>query len=138
VEEAAGALLNIALVHNARHEVELAIETGRQAAATFERLGLPSGQASAYGNLADFYLGAGRPDEALEWATRSRDLSRRIGLAFIEAVAVLTMAEVSIALERRDDAQQLAEQSRAMFVELAATEMIEYAERVANEALLAS
>jgi adenylate cyclase len=135
VEEAAGSLLNLALVHKAQQQTALAIEVVRQAAGTFERLGHPSGQASAYSNLADFLLGAGEPDEALAWAERSRAVSQRIGNALVEAVAVLTMAEIHIALEQRARAHELAEESREMFIGLAATELIEYAERVSRESL---
>ncbi|MGZ6826145.1 MAG: tetratricopeptide repeat protein, partial [Mycobacteriales bacterium] len=138
VEEAAGALLNLALVHSTLGDLAEAIAVGRRAAAAFERLGVPSGQAAAYGNLADFVLQAGEPDEALVWAERSRDVARRIGLAFVEAVAVLTLAEINLALGQHRQARELAEQSRLMFVDLAATEMIEYAERVAGSALVAS
>jgi tetratricopeptide (TPR) repeat protein len=138
VEESAGSLINLGLVHSELGESAAAEEVTRSAAQRFERLGHGSGRAICYGNLADFVLSRGDVDEARAWAERSLAVSRAIGHRRQAAVAQLTLAEIAVTAGRPGEALQLLPEARRVFEEFAAEHMVEYCDAVQSTAQTAA
>ena len=115
VEELAGALLNLGMVHLVRGELEEGIGCDRRAVAEFERLDHGSGQAVGYGNLAEKVLLAGDAVAAGEWCERALEKARSIGHTGTLADAGRTYARALLALGRTADAQAAATEAAAAF-----------------------
>ena len=130
VEEAGGALVNLAQVHFQNGDPAEAENVTRAAAHRFERLGHGSGRAICYGNIADYVLVKGDVEAARDWAERSLAVSRSIGHRRQAAVAELTLAEIAVAAGRASEALDLLRTVRPVFEELAATDMVEYCDSV--------
>jgi Tfp pilus assembly protein PilF len=137
-EETAGCLINLGLVELDRGDIEAAIHCDQLAIEQFERIGIATGQAIGYGNLAEKLVAAGRSVEALENSARALDLARSIG--DLETVADVTK---TVAMARRiegnlDEAMATAEEAATLYLELGATsfarEALELAAEVAQEA----
>lgn len=134
IEEAGGALVNLAQVHFDSGDPAEAEAVTRVAAQRFERVGHGSGRAICYGNLADYLLGKGDPHAARPWAERSLSVSLSIGHRRQAAVARLTLAEIDVASGDPLQALERLREVRPVFEELAATDLVQYCDDVAAEA----
>ena len=108
VEELAGSLLNLGMVHFERGALAEGIACDRQAVAEFERLDHGSGTAVGYGNLAEKLLAAGEVDDAIQWAERALAKATLIGHAGTLADAGRTYALALLAAGRTEDAVRAA------------------------------
>jgi adenylate cyclase len=115
VEELAGALLNLGMVHLVRGELDEGIRCDERAVAEFERLDHGSGQAVGYGNLAEKVLLAGDATGAVEWSQRALDKAKAIGHTGTIADAGRTYARALLALGSVADAQAAAAEAAAAF-----------------------
>ena len=115
IEELAGALLNLGMVHLVRGELDEGIRCDGRAVAEFERLDHGSGQAVGYGNLAEKVLLAGDAHGAVEWCERALDKARAIGHTGTLADAGRTYARALLAVGSIAEAQAAAAEAAAAF-----------------------
>jgi class 3 adenylate cyclase/tetratricopeptide (TPR) repeat protein len=110
VEEKAGCLINLGMVHLARSSIEEAIECDQKAIQAFESIGHSSGKAIAYGNLAEKLLAAGRYEDVIAHAAIALEVAGAIGHQPTIADVTQTMAAV---YERQGDHRRAAEEAQA-------------------------
>ena len=104
-EEQAGCLINLGLVLP-QSQIEEAIRCDIEAIEAFKKIGIPTGEAIGYGNLADKLMRAGRYEEALERCDEALELARRIGDRETVADATNTIGLIE---ERRGSYEAAAE-----------------------------
>jgi len=108
-EEAAAALINIAVTLADLEEVEAAIDADRQALAAFGSVGLKAGVACAYCNLADHLARLDRYAEALEAAEEGFAVAAEIGNPYWITGALYGIAENEHKLGNHERAAAVAE-----------------------------
>jgi adenylate cyclase len=118
VEEIGGCLINLGLVEQDRGAVAEGIACDHRAIEEFERIGHGSGRARGYANLADKLAVAGEYDEALRWCDRTIEFSRSIGHSVTIADATDTIAVVTFAQGRFQEAAERAEEAAALYLEI--------------------
>jgi tetratricopeptide (TPR) repeat protein len=132
VEEAAGCLVNIALVDLARGEVDAAIDGNRRAIAELARLGHPA-LATANANLAEALLARGGVDEVGEYCDLAIAIATRSGDTLTVADASLTSAIADLRSGRSKQALESAELAALRFAEVGALEWAAKAFTIAIE-----
>ena len=121
VEEAAGCLVNLALVELARGEFDAAIDCNRRAIAELARIGHPA-LATANANLAEALLARGDVDEVREYCDRAIVIAMKSGDMLTVADAGLTSAIADLRSGRTKQARESAELAASRFVEVGAVE----------------
>ena len=137
-EEIGANLINLGLIELARGALEEAIACDERAIEQFARIGIKTGQANGYGNLAEKLMFAGRLGEALEASARALDLARTIG--DLEAVADITktVAAVKLLQGKPHEAAATAQESAQLYVDMGALPLASEALTVAAEAFEAA
>lgn len=126
VEEIAGCLINLGVVEQKRGRVEAGIECDLKAIDEFERVGLASGRAIAFGNLAEKLHIAGRLDAAAAAAATALEVAHGIG--HLPTIADVSRTQASIALDRGDWRAAARDAEAAADVNLEMSQVIEAAE----------
>jgi tetratricopeptide (TPR) repeat protein len=138
VEEQAGCLINLGMVHLARGALDDAIDCDQKAILAFESIGHPSGKAIAYGNLAEKLLLAGRYEDVIAHAAVALELAHAIGHQPTIADVTQTMAAVYRGQGDLRRAGEEAEQAAAIHIEMdalpAARDSLEFAADAFEEA----
>ncbi len=101
VEEAAGCLVNLALVELARGEIDAAIDCNRRAISELARIGHPA-LATANANLAEALLARGDVDEVREYCDRAITIAMKSGDMLTVADAGLTSAIADLAVRANE------------------------------------
>jgi class 3 adenylate cyclase/tetratricopeptide (TPR) repeat protein len=132
VEEAAGCLVNLALVELARGDADAAIEYNRRAIEELDRIGHPA-SAGAHANLAEALLARGDLDEVDVLCERAIALAEKHGDMLTVADARLTSALADLRLGRPERAAAAAELAAARFADVGSLEWAVKAYGVAAE-----
>lgn len=118
-EEQAGCLINLGLVLP-QSRIEEAIRCDMEAVEAFKKMGIPTGEAIGYGNLADKLMRSGRYDEGLERCDQALELAHRIGDKETVADATNTIGLIRERQGRHEEAAAAALQAAELFHEVGA------------------
>jgi adenylate cyclase len=118
LDEAAGAMLNLGLVSFEQEDYAAAAAAFREAMPLFDRLGIASGRALSYGNLADALSRLGEPEEAELWADRAIALASETGNGFVLADATRTKARLLADAGDATAAQRAVEHAADLFLSI--------------------
>ena len=118
VEGIAVALGNMAMCLISLNDFPRALETHRRARAFSEEHGMPRLVAQADYNIAYLYYFRGQYGPAIEALKATREVCRKIGDGYHEALCDLDLSEIYLELNLSEDAAEMAQEARSAFLRL--------------------
>jgi len=118
VEGIAVALGNMAMCLISLNDFPRALETHRRARAFSEEQGMPRLVAQADYNIAYLYYFRGQYGPAIEALKATREVCRKVGDGYHEALCDLDLSEIYLELNLSEDAAEMAQEARSAFLRL--------------------
>ncbi|HXJ29086.1 MAG TPA: tetratricopeptide repeat protein, partial [Gemmatimonadales bacterium] len=106
---------NLGILANIQGHLDEALAQYQQSLQAYREAGDRHGCAIAYHNLGMVSADRGLLDEAGYYFHRSRTLARREGDVYLQALALVSQAEVDVARQRYENARQQAEEALVLF-----------------------